>query len=260
MVTKNFVFSLSGGGLNSLAYAGFTDALRAHNITPGGFAGLSGGALFAELLASGYSAEETLKFVNHLRTLRIFNTDLSRLEILDHHRFISLVRELLPFKTFEQLPVPVSIFASDLIKHQPVSINKGDLASAIVASCSVFPLLQPVKRKGLLLGDGGFTVYYGAQFLRQEGYDKVIGVDVTGITEGVVRGLLSALYRQINSTVSSNARYELSEWPVDLDIRISFSSPNIFFFNRKARYLIRAGKESAEKNLRKIKKLISPKT
>ena len=117
-------------------------------------------------------------------------------------------------------------------------------------------MLQPLKRKGLLLGDGGFTVYYGAQYLYDLGINKVIGIDVTGITEGSVGGIFGALYKQINSAVTSNARYELTEHPVDLDLKINFPSPSIFSFERKAQHLLQLGRKSAEQNLVKIRQIL----
>ncbi|MBI4226006.1 patatin-like phospholipase family protein [Candidatus Roizmanbacteria bacterium] len=253
---QNFALSLSGGGLSCLAYVGFVDSLKKHQLKPACYAGLSGGALLAILLASNLSTPEIINFFEHLKTLKIINTHFSKLEIIDHKKLTQLIRLLLPYKTFEELPTPAYIFVSNLTKKEPLMITRGDIASAIVASCSLFPLLQPVKRQGLLLGDGGFTVYYGAKFLHNLGIAKVIGIDVTGLTEGTVKGFLSALYKQINSSVTSNARYELSEHPVDLDIKITFPSPTLFTIRRKANHLILLGERTAEHYIPEIKKIV----
>lgn len=255
--TTSFALSLSGGGICALAYAGFDEVLRQHKLEPSCYAGLSGGAILAVLLASNLTADNTLKFFQHLMTFRILNTHLSHIEVVDHGKLAALIRHLLPYKTFEKLPTQAAIFASDVTNKEPVFIQSGDIASAIVASCSVFPLLQPVKRRGLLLGDGGMTVYYGAQYVRTAGFNKIIGVDVTGITEGPVRGLLSALYKQINTTITENARHELEEWPVDLDIRIAFPGTSIFNIQRKAFHFINIGRITAKRYLRQIQRLTS---
>ena len=250
--SHNFALSLSGGGLSALAYAGFVEVLKEHGLKPSSYAGLSGGAILAVLLASNLSSEKIIKFYEQLKTFRILNTHLSRLEIVDHKKLELLIRDLLPYKLFEKLPMPVFIFVTDLTKKEPLILKNGDIASALVASCSVFPMLQPLKRKGLLLGDGGFTVYYGAQYLHDLGIKKVIGIDVTGITEGSVGGIFRALYKQINSAVTSNARYELTEHPVDLDIKITFPSPSIFSFERKTQHLLQLGRKSAQQHLANI--------
>lgn len=251
-----FALSLSGGGICSLAYAGFNEVLHQHKLKPSYYAGLSGGAILAVLLASNVTADNIINFFLHLKTFRILNTHLSHIEIIDHNKFTVLIRQLLPYKTFEELPTRAAVFASDVTNKEPVFIRSGDIASAIVASCSLFPLLQPVKRRGLLLGDGGMTVYYGANFIRQLGYKKVVGVDVTGMTVGPLYSLLSALYKQINTTLSENARHELEEWPVDIDVRITFPRASIFSLQRKAHHFVNFGRKTAEQYVGKIQKLI----
>jgi NTE family protein len=252
--SKNKIgITFSGGGLSALAYAGFCEELQKHHVDIDLYAGLSGGALMAILVASKLTIEEITQFVLHLDTLTIINSKPSNIEIIDHRKFIELLREMLPYKTFEKLPTPVVLFATDLEKKIPVAIDSGDIASAIAASCSVFPLLQPVKRKGLILGDGGFTVYYGARFMRARGIDKVIGVDVTGMTEGRVKGFFRALFLQINSSTTSNSRYELELDPVDVDVKISFPSPNPLNIGRKTTHLIKLGQDICHKNITKIK-------
>lgn len=253
---QQFAVSMSGGGLSAIAYAGINEVLLEHHLKPSCYAGLSGGSALAVLLASQLSTAEIIKFIDHMKTFRILNTHWAHFEIIDHAKLIQFIRDALPYKTFESLPVPAVIFASDVMKSGPIVIKSGDIASAIAASCSMFPMLQPVKRRGLELVDGGFTLYYGAQFLRANSFYKVIGVDVTGLTEGTVSGVLRALFLQINSAISSNSRYELNEWPVDLDIKIRFPAPSIFSFDRKATHLVHLGRRAAITHMKEIRRLV----
>lgn len=255
--SNNFALSLSGGGLSALAYASFVEELKKHQLEPSCYAGLSGGALLSVLLASNLSTQEIVDLIRHLKTLKLLNTHLTQFEIIDHKKLTELIRDLLPIKFFEQLPKRAVVFASDLNKKETAVLSSGDIASAVVASCSLFPVLKPVKRKGLLLGDGGFTVYYGAQYLHDMGFTKVIGVDVTGLTEGTFKGILKAFYQLVNSAISSNARYELHEAPVNLDIKITFPSPTIFTIERKINHILYLGRKAAERNIKKIKKILA---
>lgn len=190
---KPFALSLSGGGLSSLAYAGFVEELWEHGLVPAYYAGLSGGAMLAVLLASRLSSLQIIELLKHLETFKVLNFRLKKLEIIDHTEIKDLLYSLLPYKRFEELPIPALVFVSDLIQKKPLAIDSGDIASALIASCGVFPILQPIKRKGYLLGDGGFTVYYGAHYLRERGIKTVIGVDVVGISEGTVRHIKRSL-------------------------------------------------------------------
>jgi len=251
-----FGVSFSGGGLSSVAYSGFIDVLKENGLSPSLYAGLSGGALVSVLLASNMKGAEIIEFIDKFKTLKIINTNLHNIEIFDHNKLTDLIRSLLPYKNFEDLPIKTLIFSSDLVKKSPLVLDSGDLASAIVSSCSAFPILSPVKRLGFILGDGGFTTYFGAQMIREAGVKKVVGIDVVGILEGSVRGLFGSLYKGINSSLYSIARYELQESPVDVNIQIVFPSPNIFSFDKKATHIINLGRQSAEKNIYKIKKAL----
>lgn len=257
---KKFALSMSGGGLSAVAYAGMNEVLIEHNLAPSCYAGLSGGAALAVLLASRLTTADVIKFIDGIKTFRMLNTHWSHFEVINHTKLIEYIRDALPYKSFESLPIPAVIFASDVTHQQPVVIQSGDIASAIVASCSMFPMLQPVKRRGLELVDGGFTLYYGARFLHELAHaDKIIGVDVTGLTEGSVSGIFRALFLQINSAITSNSRYELSEFPVDLDIKIRFPTPSLFSFDRKAAHLVHIGRKAAQSHLKKIKQVVGEK-
>lgn len=248
---------MSGGGLSAIAYAGVNEVLLEHHLVPSCYAGLSGGAALAVLLASGLSTEEIIAFIDRIKTVRLLNTHWAHWEVADHVKLTHFIRGVLPYKTFESLPVSAVIFASDVVKKRPVAIQTGDIASAIVASCSMFPMLQPVKRRGLELVDGGFTLYYGAQFLRSASVEKVIGIDVTGLTEGSVGGVFRALFLQINAAITSNSVHELTEWPVDMDIKIRFPTPSIFSFDRKATHLVHVGRRAALSHLKKLKYVVN---
>lgn len=247
---------MSGGGLSALAYAGFVDELRSLGVEPSFFAGLSGGGFMAPLLAMRMHTDDIIRLCESLLTPKILNTHLTHFEVIDHEALVQKIRSLLPMKMFEELPTRAGIFSTDVAKQRPVFITKGDIASAMVATCGMFPMLAPLKRRGLLLVDGGFTIYYGAKYLRTPQTPKVIGVDVAGLTEGLVKGILRGFFRQVNSAVTSNARYELNSWPVDLDIRITFPTPSFFSFHRKTRHLVSLGRRAAQQNRSKIQTIL----
>lgn len=254
--SKKLCFSFSGGSTSALAYLGFVDECKKHGIEPDCYAGLSGGAIIAGLLGSGITAEECLTRFQKLIDWKLINFSLKGFELVNHTKFKAALKEVLPVHNFEDLTVPVLIFATDAIKNKTVVLETGDLISAITASCSTYPMLEPTKRNGLLLIDGGYSVYYGAQLAREKGYSKVVGIDVTGIAEKSFGGWLKGFYREINASISSNARYELDANPVDLDIRLKFSPPSIFSLKKKSHHLIDIGRNAAGKNIHKIKKLL----
>ena len=77
--------------------------------------------------------------------------------LLKGERFVELLRRFLPVQTFEALPVPLLLVATNLSTQAPAVMQTGDLASAIHATCAYPGLFQAVRREEQLLWDGGIV-------------------------------------------------------------------------------------------------------
>jgi NTE family protein len=69
--------------------------------------------------------------------------------------FRERLQRLLPVRTFEECRVPVACSVFDLASRGTRVLDRGELAPAIQASCSVPLLFHPVLHEGRLLYDGG---------------------------------------------------------------------------------------------------------
>jgi NTE family protein len=88
-----------------------------------------------------------------------------------------------PVKTitdFNKLPIPFLCMAADIVKGEPVVLNKGSLAAAVRASMSIPTVFSPVRIDGRLLVDGGVYVNLPITYCRNMGADFIIAVDVGG--------------------------------------------------------------------------------
>lgn len=254
--SPTWAVSLSGGSLSCLAYVSFLETLESeYHLKPNLLAGLSGGSIVAPMISAGLSRDEIYEVFSHMTLKNIIGMHLKHFEIVDHHKFTDLFRGLLPIKKFEDLPTPIMIFASDVVGKKTEVLESGDIASAITASCSVYPLFNPVKRLGKMLSDGGYTTYYGAQYIRDRGIEKVIGVDVTGFSEGAVPNFLRSYFQTISAAITTTTRYELEQHPVDMDIRMSFGAPTIFNLKDKKDFVFKLGEQKAHEFGRKLQKL-----
>ena len=65
MKQSEYFIIFGGGGIRGLCYCGAYKALMENNIKPTGFAGSSIGAVFASLIAVGYSYEETYEILSN---------------------------------------------------------------------------------------------------------------------------------------------------------------------------------------------------
>jgi predicted acylesterase/phospholipase RssA len=206
---------LSGGGARGLAQIGTLKALEKTGIKPDIIVGTSMGAIIGCLYAAGYSADSIAKFAVSLDWGDIFSNEPQRKEMLMSRKdetgnYLFEVRLdknlnlLLPqsisegqvfynalapklaavqhrFGTdFDSLPIPLRIVSTDIVSGRKVVFSKGNLATAIRASCG-FPLVfSPVNMDTMLLMDGGLMSNIPVSACLEEfpGY-SVIAVDVT---------------------------------------------------------------------------------
>ena len=80
------------------------------------------------------------------------------------------------------------VIAHRLPERQAVAITKGDLVSAISASCALRGIRQPVLREGKRLKDGGIACVLPSEACRAMGADFVIGSDVWEVSS-LLRGV-----------------------------------------------------------------------
>lgn len=256
MSRKNkLAFSLSGGSFGCLAYVSFLEVLRdGYDVKPDMIAGFSGGAMVAPFVSLGMSSVEVRQIFQRLSIQKIINLNVKHFELVDHKKLIKFFRDELPIRNLEDLPTPVHIFTSNVKTQKPEIISTGDIASAVVASCSLFPLLEPIKRQGMLLTDGGYTSKFGVRELKKLGADKIIGVDVTGLNEGSTPYFLKSLFYSVNAAIKTFGRYENKEHPCDLTIEIDVKTPTLLQLKEKMDYVFKVGEREAKKWSSRIKK------
>ena len=89
------------------------------------------------------------------------------------------IREILPIKRFEDLPIPLRVVATDYWKGEQVVFSSGDIAQAVRASISIPGVFQPYELGGRVFVDGG--VVNPVPFELLEGLaDFVVAIDVSG--------------------------------------------------------------------------------
>jgi NTE family protein len=160
----------SSGFFGFYAHAGFLAALREVGIRPGAWAGTSAGAIVAAFAASGTQDERIRDFLFRLRKEDFWDPHplpavmwaLARGfkgfgGYLKGERFLRLMREALPVKTFEECADPLVVAATDLNEKKEKIFTRGDLPLAVCASCAVPMLFRPVEAGGSMCVDGGVT-------------------------------------------------------------------------------------------------------
>lgn len=171
--------ALSGGAARGIAHAGVLEVLAEEGIPVRAVAGTSAGAIVGALFASGASPGEIRSVALETRWADLFAVRLPRAGLLPGDGLERFLQRVLPARTFADLRLPFVAVATDLATGERVDLAEGDLARAVLASCSVPILLEPVAMGGRLLVDGGISSQLPVRALRERlGAKPVVAVDV----------------------------------------------------------------------------------
>lgn len=149
--------ALGSGGARGYAHIGAIQVLTEQGYTIAGIAGSSMGALVGGLHAADRLSEYTEWSLGLTRAdlLRLLDLSLSSAGAIRAEKIFALVQELLGDTLIEDLPIPFTAVASDLLGRKEVWFERGPMAVAIRASIAIPSIITPVVLNGRLLADGG---------------------------------------------------------------------------------------------------------
>lgn len=147
---------MSSGFFGFFAHCGVLVALEDAGLAPARVSGSSAGALVAGAWAAGVDG---LRLRDELVALRRddFWDPWPGPGLLRGRRFRGRLDALLPVRTFEDCRVPAAFSVYDVLDRATRVLDRGALAPAIQASCTVPGLFHPTWVGGRPLLDGGLT-------------------------------------------------------------------------------------------------------
>lgn len=149
--------ALGSGGARGYAHIGVIEVLveRGYDIVT--VAGSSMGALVGGLHAAG-QMEAYAQWVQGLSqrdVLRLLDPSPSAPGVIRAEKIMAKVRELLDGRLIEDLPIPFTAVATDLLARKEVWFQEGPVDVAVRASIALPSIITPVMLNGRLLADGG---------------------------------------------------------------------------------------------------------
>ncbi len=207
MATKKYPLGIafSGGGAKAAAHCGALQALKEYGIQPDVVSGTSAGALVATLYSSGFTPQQMIETFQGMNFFKdIVTPSLPKGGLFDSRPLLSLLQKKLPYSRLEDLPIPTFIVASDVEHGTPKVFAKGEIASRVVASCSIPVIFQPICINGVHYVDGGAFQNLPVSAIRQK-CDKVIALNLYHLDEGKYKdNLISVAYRAFVMMMVSN--------------------------------------------------------
>lgn len=140
-----------------MAHIGAIEELEARGYEITSIAGASIGAMIAGMYASGRlkEAKEWFLQIDKQRILQMGDLSLSLSHLVKGDKVINELQKVVPDCRIEDLRIPCSIVASDMVKSEEVVFETGSLWEAIRASISIPLFFKPVKHGEQVLIDGG---------------------------------------------------------------------------------------------------------
>lgn len=201
--------ALGGGGARGAAHIGVLKVLHGNGVIPDVIGGTSAGALigamyaatkdpewvdkrFREFLSSAAYEEmgvsrlqsdqnpesvigQVTKFV---QDRLVFAMALTRTSIIKKDRLTKAFDYLIPVKSFEELKIPLNVYATDLQSGTTICYNSGDLIDAVTQSGSIPGFVEPTEQKEKLIVDAGVSAPLPVRELKDKA-NFIIGVDIS---------------------------------------------------------------------------------
>jgi len=243
--------ALGGGFARGIAHVGVLRVLEMHDIPVDFIAGTSVGALVAAAYAGGTSLEEMERRGAETHFRDFGRWTLSRMGMASNERLDEFLHKFTPAKTFDQLKVPLSIVATDLMAGESVYFTSGEIGPALRASCAYPGLFLPVGYQGRILVDGFLTETVPAPAVRKMGAEVVISVHLEpGLLTTGPRNTIEVISRSFSILQMAAAQ----PWRTASDVLIEPNVHHILWDEfAKTPQLVEAGEAAARAALPAIR-------
>ncbi len=282
--SRDVALVLSGGGARGLAHIGVIEELLARDYRITSIAGCSMGSVVGGLYAVGKLEEYKNWILNldKIDILRMIDFTLSSKGFIKGEKIFERMRRLkmIPDVAIEDLPIPFTAVAVDIISGREHVFRDGELHTAIRASIGIPSVFTPVRFGSSLLVDGGILKPLPLDHAKRKKGDILVAVDLMALVpyrqpdvpaapekerpaskriaallkkweeffetpekkDGSEIGYFDLATKSVQLMQHGLTEYALEKNPPDILIRISRESAAVFEFYR-ARELIAYGRE-----------------
>jgi NTE family protein len=287
---KTISLVLGSGGARGLAHIGIIKWLEEHDHQIVSISGSSIGALIGGVYAIGKldEFEHWVRAISATDIVKLLDFSFSRDGFVRGERIIETLKDLIGDSLIEDLPIPFTAVAADVIREREVWLNSGSLFDAIRASISLPLFFEPAVVNGDKLLDGGILNPVPIAPTFNDDSDVTIAVnlggkpdpdfklpelpgedadedDFSGKIADFIRGLdiskkvaatgkvsmLNIADRTFDAMQSAIARQQLAAYPPDIELVIPNNVCGTLEFDR-APQMIQLGYELAERKLARL--------
>ncbi|MCK4661646.1 MAG: patatin-like phospholipase family protein [Bacteroidales bacterium] len=179
-MNKNISLVLSSGGARGIAHIGAIEELEKQGFEIKSIAGTSMGALVGGMYAAGKLDvyKEWMCSLDKMDVFNLIDFTLSLNGLIKGEKILKEMKKIIPDRNIEDLPIPYSVVATDIINGKEVIFESGSLYDAIRASISIPTVFTPFNKNGLKLVDGGVLNPIPINRVKRQDNDILIVVNV----------------------------------------------------------------------------------
>ncbi len=169
--------ALSGGGTRGVAYIGIFKAFEEAGLHFDYVAGTSIGSFMGAAYCAGIPIDRMTEIAKRLREKDILTSKIAFMPNKTE-KLEAVIDDALEGRSFEDLKIPFTAVAVDIISGQEIHLKKGKLNKAIASSCAVPGIFNPVEYPPYRFYDGGLQNNIPADVVREMGADIVLTIDI----------------------------------------------------------------------------------
>jgi len=273
--------ALGSGGARGYAHIGAIQELEARGYEITSIAGTSMGAMVGGLYATG-NLEEFADWVTKLSqrdVIKLLDPSINTPGPIKAEKLMKKVRTMLGGAKIEDLTMPFTAVATDLMQSKEVWFQSGPLDAAIRASIAIPSLISSVTIGGRLMADGGLLNPLPIAPLASNNADLLVAISLSGpgsqslgnplliasdakardvstdtaMLAKIPRGIstFDVLNRSIETMQGLITRYRTAGYPPDVKVEIPIDSVGMLDFH-KAKGQIELGRSLTAKTLDKM--------
>ena len=156
-MSKSVALVLSSGGARGVAHIGVIEGLLEGGYKIESISGSSMGAVVGAVYAAGKlpNFKEWISNLDKIDVFKLMDFTLSTQGFVRGEKVFNELKKFIGDRNIEDLSIPISIIATDIVGKKEVVFQKGELFTALRASAAIPSVLKPSIIDGIELVDGG---------------------------------------------------------------------------------------------------------
>ena len=211
---------------------------------------MSSKTFFVNGSTNSFASRIKKNLIEHVHALLSLHSS----SLIKNNQLREVLEILVPAKKFDQLKIPFKVISTDINSGEDIVLDKGDLIDALLKSCSIPGIMEPVEDKGRMIVDGGVGMPIPVQPLI-ESCDFKVAVDIGIYLFGELEHPNARSIKMRSDIITSNRLKERIISDADLVIRPDTMGLHWSRFD-SVEALFENGKSAAREKMSKLSTLM----